>query len=691
MALRRASKILLVNWNSADWQLISPLLDAGQMPCLNRLVNRGTKGDLAGEFPLVSPLLRISLATGHRADRHQILGFTEPDPTTGRLRPVGSPSRKVKALWNILSQQDFRTHVIGWFASHPAEQINGVCVSDLFAKAPITPGVPWPMSPGTIHPDRLQETLAGFRLGMADLISDQLLPFVPRAAEIDQQRDPRLGLLATCLAKCATVHAAATWALEHEPWDFAAISYDLLDQLGHLFMPFHPPRREGISEADYEIYRDVMTAACRFLDMTLDRLLHLAGPEVTVLVVSDHGFHCGEGRPQGLQRESMDMASAWNRPYGLFCAAGPGILQDELIHGASILDVTPTILTLFGLPVGEDMPGRPLLASFEDPTPALPQKGSDPLKPGEGQTPFEAKSPTQPERIPSWENVIGTGGMWPPGYEEDPWETRMALDQLAALGYIEPPQSGEDQSLTESRLHQQFNLARVHIGAGCPAEAILPLEELHREFPAEAMYSLLLASCHIGCRQHDVARVLLDDVLQTQPNHQGVLLMYAEVCLSQNQPQAALSWLTRAESLAGRSETTMNWIGRAKLMLRRPAEAEAEFTDAIERNAQNPHAHLGLALARLDLDRPQEAAEAALAAVGLNHFLPRGHLALGIALAKMGRFEPAVQALRIGLSQDPNLPMAQAWLDAIDKKRAQRQRFEIPLFSSETRPEEPLA
>ena len=167
--------------------------------------------------------------------------------------------------------------------------------------------------------------------------------------------------------------------------------------------------------------------------------------------------------------------------------------------------------------------------------------------------------------------------------------------------------------------------------------------------------------------------------------------MYAEVCLSQNQPQEALSWLTRAESLTGRSETTMNWIGRAKLMLRRPAEAEAEFSAAIERNAQNSHAHLGLALARLDQNHPQEAAEAALAAVGLNHFLPRGHLALGIALAKMERLDRAVQALRISLSQEPDLQMAQDWLDAIDKKRAQRQRFTIPLQSGETRPEEPLA
>jgi predicted AlkP superfamily phosphohydrolase/phosphomutase len=39
---------------------------------------------------------------------------------------------------------------------------------------------------------------------------------------------------------------------------------------------------------------------------------------------------------------------------------GEHIQQDERIYGATLLDVTPTILTLFGLPVGEDMDGRVL-------------------------------------------------------------------------------------------------------------------------------------------------------------------------------------------------------------------------------------------------------------------------------------------------------------------------------------------
>ena len=46
---------------------------------------------------------------------------------------------------------------------------------------------------------------------------------------------------------------------------------------------------------------------------------------------------------------------------------GPGIKKDQLIHGANLLDIAPTILTLFGLPLGEDMDGKPLLDAFATP------------------------------------------------------------------------------------------------------------------------------------------------------------------------------------------------------------------------------------------------------------------------------------------------------------------------------------
>src|SRR5262245_13441171 len=105
MTSRLAQKVLLVGWDAADWQVILPLVRAGQMPAVQRLLEQGVRGNLTTLAPILSPLLWTTIATGKRADKHGILGFVEPDPVAGGIRPVSSTSRKCKAIWNILTQE----------------------------------------------------------------------------------------------------------------------------------------------------------------------------------------------------------------------------------------------------------------------------------------------------------------------------------------------------------------------------------------------------------------------------------------------------------------------------------------------------------------------------------------------------------------------------------------------------------
>jgi predicted AlkP superfamily phosphohydrolase/phosphomutase len=51
-------------------------------------------------------------------------------------------------------------------------------------------------------------------------------------------------------------------------------------------------------------------------------------------------------------------------PQGVLIARGPGIKAGAVIEGARILDITPTVLFLFGLPLTEDMDGQVLLDLF---------------------------------------------------------------------------------------------------------------------------------------------------------------------------------------------------------------------------------------------------------------------------------------------------------------------------------------
>src|SRR6266498_1010134 len=131
-------------------------------------------------------------------------------------------------------------------------------------------------------------------------------------------------------------------------------------------MNYRPPQMEGIPQDRFKIYKDVVDGAYRFHDMMLETLLTLAGPDATVLLVSDHGFHSDHLRPRRIPNEPAGPA-VQHRPFGVVCMKGPGIKKDERIYGATLLDVAPTVLTMFGLPVGEDMDGRVLVQAFETP------------------------------------------------------------------------------------------------------------------------------------------------------------------------------------------------------------------------------------------------------------------------------------------------------------------------------------
>jgi len=653
-----ARKVLLIGWDAADWKIVNPLLDRGLMPTLEDLVNHGVIGNLATLHPVLSPMLWNSIATGMRPDKHGILGFIEPDPQTGRVRPVASTSRKVKAIWNILTQRGYKTHVLGWFAGHPAEPINGVSVSDLYPYAVAPRDKAWPLPSGAVHPETLRETFAQLRMHPEEVTEAAILPMIPHAAEIDQEKDKRLESFAKILAENCSIHNAATWILQNQPWDFMAVYYNAIDHFCHGFMHFHPPRMEEIPEDQFEIYKDVVNGAYRFHDMMLQTLVELAGPETTVILVSDHGFHSDHLRPRRIPLEPAGPA-VQHRNFGMVAIRGAGIKQDERIYGATLLDITPTILTLFGLPVGADMDGRVLVQAFEE--------------------------PPEIKRIPSWEREAGDCGMHSADLRIDPVAAQAVLQRFVALGYVEAP--GEDQAKAAEMAvrEQHYNLAGAYLDARRHRDALPLLKELVSKWPDDIRFSQHLAQCYLAMRNRAEARAILERLISLPPRTAAkdrpevpgsesaarretpdqrpwADLLMGVIHFEEGNMDEALASLLQAERSDPRLPDLHLRIGSVYLRQKRVDDAERVFRRALEIDGDSPAAHLGLARVHLRKRRNEQAAERALHAVGLQHFLPQGHFYLGVALARLGHRERAALAFETSLTMLPGLMAAHRWL-----------------------------
>jgi tetratricopeptide (TPR) repeat protein len=664
-------RVLLVGWDAADWKVIRPLMDAGQMPNMSRLVRTGCTSSIATLQPSFSPMLWTSIATGKRPFDHGIHGFTEPRPDGRAVQRVTNLSRKCKALWNILGQSGLRSIVVGWWPSYPAEPIEGVMVSDQFHRV----SSDFKLVPGLVHPASLGESLAALRLNPEDLPADLLEFFVPRAREIDQGRDRRLLSVARVVSECANIHSAATWLMDREPWDLCAVYFDAIDHFGHGFMKFNPPLRDGIDEEAFALYRGVLQAGYRLHDKMLGTLLAKA-EGATVIVLSDHGFHPDHLRPAFIPHFHAGPA-AEHRNNGVFAIAGPGIRQGVELPGAGLLDITPTVLSLFGLPAGADMEGRTLIGAFE--------------------------SAPDIRRIPTWEKVEGNDGRHPPHMQLDPMAATESLDQLVALGYVEEPDADNEKAVKNTITDLRTNLAEAYQDAGRHGEAAAILRELREAgneddqriamrlfISAEALHQT--AEMTAIERDWAIRRRNLYDESLTRVNklrepgpapdteQRAEMKRLRRICrydpslvpyFRSRIFRAQRRWRDALASLDTIPEGDLLrpglFIDRAELLCRlnRWSEAEQILHEAIVADATDARAYFRNCRIYLHHGDFARAAESALTGLALLDQDPVGHYLLGIALSRLRLFHQAKGAFGRALSINPNFPQVHLWLARI--------------------------
>jgi len=635
-------KLLIVGWDAADWKIIDPLFQLGALPNLKTLLDRGIRSDLSTLDPMLSPLLWTSIATGKTPDKHGILNFIEPDPDTGTLRPASSTTRRTKALWNILSQQNLRTILVSWYATHPAEPIRGSCISNLFQEGqPKSPEDPWPTPPGAVHPADQTDAIADLRLHPGELAGDELLTFLPALRTMDPS-DRRIALLAKLVAQCASVHNAATALMAQEPWDCAMVFYEAIDVAGHHFMQYHPPRMAHVPERDFENYQYVVRGMYQLQDLMLGSLLDLAGPDAAVILLSDHGFHSDHLRPSSPPSPDdahAAMDASWHRPLGILAMAGPGLKRGEQIYGANILDIAPTALTILGLPVGADMDGRVLVESFQSP-PAI-------------------------ERVFSWDDLEGDSGMHPAGMRQDPFEARDAMEQLAALGYINAPTGDARAQLDLLARETRFNLAICYSTTRRVRDALPLFEQLVAEAPGEPRYAMNLAQCYYNSGRYTMARQVLDGIIAAEPANASARVHLGAALFAEGKLEEASAVLEQAErDFPGRTDLD-TILGTIYIYLRRWDDAERVFTRAAAADPHEPRAHHGLALVAIGRGKHEQAVDHCLRALELRHFYPDAHYSLGVALTWMKDFDHAIKSFNVALSMQPGLIDAHRYLASI--------------------------
>ena len=309
----RDHRLLLIGLDAANWDSMDGLLADGSLPNLHDLVKEGAAGSLATFVPTASCAIWTTIATGQPPDKHGILFRVLRLDEKGEhemLSALSSDKRVVPALWNLCTNAGMRSAFVGWWATCPAESIDGFMVTDK-VREPAAIRTTFPdelraeldragMFDGALPPDQkkmIQEIQARFEAWRRG-VEEGDIPWRGNAPDLKQYFDDlaeRLRVYRRIMARDYGIERITRYLMDRDPsLRVIAPYFWYLDVCEHIFWKYWRPEGFVIDPEEQRIFAPLVPAYYRFLDGVVGRLRRDAG-SASVVIVSDHGMASGTG------------------------------------------------------------------------------------------------------------------------------------------------------------------------------------------------------------------------------------------------------------------------------------------------------------------------------------------------------------------------------------------------------------
>lgn len=362
-----ARRVLLLGVDAASLDFISLAVADGRLPNFGRLLDAGASMHLATLRPTQPGPVWTAIATGklpwrngvrsaatYRAVAGSAAADLLPDfcfahalVSFGLLTESLQTSAAVRAqpVWAILGRAGLPSAIVRWPLTWPAQPLPGALISDEFHRASeLALALD---EPGLTYPTALASRLAS--------VVRPSVNSSPQALEPEHE-----GVGAAPLALDRFYVALADSLTADTPARFSALRLQGLDIVGHYFLRYAMPQAFGdVSEEERGRYGRVFEQYYAYVDAELGRLLDRLQPGDLLLVVSPFGLE-----PLSLPKRLLERAlgdpnisgTHERAPDGFLMAYGTDVKPGRYPRG-SVVDVAPTLLYYYGLPIGRDMDG----------------------------------------------------------------------------------------------------------------------------------------------------------------------------------------------------------------------------------------------------------------------------------------------------------------------------------------------
>lgn len=366
-------RVVLIGVNGMEWDILRPLLLQNKLPNLASVIQKGVYGKLQTVSAPNCPRVYCTMFTSTKPEEHGVTGFLVGGIT------ANTNMLKQEPFWSILSKKGVTIGMANVPATFPVLPVNGYMVSGMLTRGKNC-------EDGVLCAPKLSEVEGGSPVYPAALKSE----LMSRVGDfyIDCERMPaaedlkgrEAQVIASWLEKVQVIRDQQTklfeYLLTNHPTQFTWLVQSCEDRTGHWLYPI-APYNAGYNAKINSVRQDAFPSQYVAFDKVLGTILKHVDSNTYLMIVSDHGIkplrefedtdpmaHMDHEKTTPVIAKH-DFADGDEVP-GSFIAMGPGIKQNYRLMGlsASVYDIAPTILHLYGIEQAPQMRGRVLTDIF---------------------------------------------------------------------------------------------------------------------------------------------------------------------------------------------------------------------------------------------------------------------------------------------------------------------------------------
>jgi predicted AlkP superfamily phosphohydrolase/phosphomutase len=376
-------RVVILSVNGMELDVIRPLLLQGKMPNLSSVIKKGAYGKLRTVSAPNCPRVFSTIFTSRKPEETGVTGFIVGGIT------ANTNMLKEEPIWSMLSKKGVTVGMANVPATFPVMPVNGYMISGMLTRGKNC-------EDGVLCAPKLSEVEGGDAVYPSALKAELLKNVgdfyidcerMPSAADLKGHESE---VINAWLDKVQVIRDEQShlfdYLLDHHPTEFTWLGQSCEDRTGHWLYPIAPYNagyNPKINAVRTEAFPDQYIA----FDKVLRAVLKHVDDNTYFIVVSDHGIkplrEFEDSDPHAhMDHEKTtpviakhDFADGDDVP-GSFFAMGPGIKHGLRLMGfeASVYDIAPTILHLYGIEQPAQMHGHVLTEIFENSDKAVAKK-----------------------------------------------------------------------------------------------------------------------------------------------------------------------------------------------------------------------------------------------------------------------------------------------------------------------------